>query len=179
MKSMLIQWTLIFLAVGLISCSEETKEAESVKEIHVNVDDQVGIKIDPVLTDHKAHSGKFSTKMDYEHPWGLKYETSFEDITDQKFSKIVFSAWFYVDSSAKTTAIVIEHRDKNHELLHYYSFELEDYVDAPKKWVEVEVEAPFKTYKPDDILKVYAYHKGEPPHMGVTYMDDVTYRFMQ
>ncbi|HLK98725.1 MAG TPA: carbohydrate binding domain-containing protein [Hymenobacter sp.] len=140
---------MVFLV--LFSCSSNEKESSAI--LASNDFDSLagwtgGIAI-PSLTRERAHSGKYSVKVD---PTGSEYSNGYsgqlKELSDNKLKKINISAWVYLPDGNASAVLVTQIIDpSNNKTLLWEALNFTKEIKTFNKWVKVEQEVTL----PDNI----------------------------
>jgi hypothetical protein len=124
----------------------------------------------PSLTIEKAHSGKYSSKVDPAIEFGVTYDQIFGKMTQNKPKKLKVEAWAYVpDKETGKAIIVISLWNAKGEQTFWEGIKLEE-VDDYKEWVKVEKEIKLPaTLQVTDKFKAFLWRAGATQPV---YMDD-------
>lgn len=132
----------------------------------------------PTLTTEKAHSGKYSIKVDNVYDFSMTYRTPLGRLHNSRIKKIKIEAWAFVPSAKTPVALitVIDPAEASDKSLLWESLDLNVAVKGEfGKWVKVSkditvpAEATFNSR-----LSIYLWRNGPVP--GPTYLDDIVIR---
>lgn len=132
----------------------------------------------PTLTSEKAHSGKYSIKVDNTYEYSLTYATALGRLHNSRIKQIKIEAWVFVPSPKTPVVLVtaINQADVKAKPLVWEALDLNEAVKGQYgKWVKVTkditvpAEATFNSS-----LSLYLWRNGGVS--GPTFLDDIVIR---
>jgi hypothetical protein len=124
------------------------------------------------LTNERAHSGGFSTKVDNGVDYSLGYATTLGKASPTKLKKLIVSGWVYRTGPQATAVIVVEIKEPaTGQGIFWQSMELAKQTETLNNWVEVSQEFALPdNITPTQELRVYMWRStAQQP----VYLDDI------
>lgn len=160
------------LLVGIAGCSDG--EYASQRLVTQNDFDQLDgwMPATSALTNEKAHSGRFSTKVENGVDFSLGYAATLGKASPTKPKKLIVSGWVYRTGPQATAAIVVEIKDPSTgQGIFWQSMELAKQTEALNEWVEVSQEFALpENITPAQDLRVYMWRSTA---QQTVYLDDI------
>ena len=128
------------------------------------------------LTQERAHSGKYSIKVDSAHEFGLTFNKPLRQVFTTQPGKIVVSAWALISAPQAAASLVVSINNPdapNTRQPLWSAIELRPLAQPPGEWVKVsrELEVP-RTVGPNYRLNIYLWNTNRHP----VYLDDLVVR---
>lgn len=164
------------LCAGLVSCSESGTEATPENLISRN--DFEAIEgwgpATPSLTTAKAHSGRYSIKVDSGVEYGMSYITPLSKASPSRLQKLEVSAWAMLTGKEGNANLVVEVKNPadDSQKIFWESLEIGKESKSLNKWQEVrKIFTLPANVEPTHELRVYLWRAGATQPV---YLDDVT-----
>ena len=128
----------------------------------------------PSLTTERAHSGRYSLKVDKATEFSLSYATTMGQLSTSRLTKLKLDAWVFAPSADAGALLVTNFSDgiPTHKALLWNGFDVVKASQQYGEWVHVSqvLDMP-AALTADTQLGIYLWrNKGELP----TYLDDLT-----
>ena len=126
-----------------------------------------------LISDEKAHSGKYSIFTDSLNEFSQTFEMTYNDAMAKGFKKISAKGWCLKGTSDTKAVFVlsIDGPDKN---IAYASVDLGTFLKSPDSWEEASAKLIMPTKVPSESkIKVYLWS----PNRQKAFMDDVEIKF--
>ena len=125
------------------------------------------------LSKDKAHSGKFSSKLDSLTEYGFGFSNTFNNLSDTLPLSVDVSVWLYYPQ-LKTNGVLVLSIDSIGTNIFWKGVPLGDSIKTANQWQEIKVtfELP-KKIMPSDQLRIYVLN----PEKRLFYMDDLSLLF--
>lgn len=128
----------------------------------------------PSLTTEKAHSGRFSTKVDKDAEYSLSYVNLLGKASAARIQKIKLSGWVLLAGPKATATVVVQVVDpaQDNKQVFWEGIDLSKEVKKTNEWTEVSKEFTLPAnLEAGHQLRVYMWRGGaEQP----AYLDDLT-----
>ncbi|QNH62119.1 hypothetical protein [Hymenobacter sediminicola] len=166
------------LAVGMVSCGEKKAEIPA-NQLAGNdfesIDGWMGDNTPASLTKEKAHSGRYSIKVDPAVEYSMGYSNLLGKLSASKLRKLKVHGWVNLPNGKTEAVLVTQITDPANPAakpIVWEGLKLTDQVKAFNKWVEVEKEIIL----PDNVtyankISVYLWRTGAPEP---AFLDDLT-----
>lgn len=162
-------------AASLSACSGKNSLAEPDKDLlmHNDFETVAGWVADPAtLTQEKAHSGRYSLKVDKDHPYSLTYYSLLGQLSPTRIRGVRVDAWAYKPDRDNSVQLRLGLNEAaGGKLMMGDGIAYTDQVKEPGKWVKISKEITFPpnaTYSSQ--LVMYLWNEGGA---GAGYLDDV------
>lgn len=168
----------VFLAAGMASCGDKTAEMpdnQLASNDFESLDGWIGDNSMPSLTKEKAHSGRYSVKVDPANEFSVGYSNLLGKLSTSRLRKIKIHAWVNIPNATSQAVLVTQLTDPSSptaSTILWEGIKLSDQVKSYDKWVEVEKEIAL----PDKVtyankIAVYLWRTATP---GTAFIDDIT-----
>lgn len=164
------------LLVGAVACSGGSKPGE-VPANRVTVNDFESMDgwgvISPSLTTEKAHSGRYSVKVDRETEYSIGYSNPLIRVASSKIKKLHVHAWVMLGNPQAKAVIVVQVTNpaKGGEKIYWEALDVRSAAKTLNRWTEIDKDFDL----PDTIsstheLRVYMWRTSPE---GLVYLDDL------
>ncbi|KAA9331348.1 hypothetical protein F0P96_13960 [Hymenobacter busanensis] len=166
---------LLLALVALVSCSKSDDQSANANAITAtNFDDYEGwVPENASLTRERAHSGKFSIKVDGNSEFSMGYVNLLGKISPRKMRKLHLKAWAFLPSNKAAAKLGMQITDPSTgQEIFGDGIKLTDQVTSFNKWVEVEKDITLPdNIAPTQLLKLFLWRDSasEP-----AYIDDLS-----
>ena len=166
------------LILALVSCGDK-KEGSPANQLASNdfesIDGWVGDNTPSSLTKERAHSGRYSIKVDPTVEYSMGYSNLLGKLSPSKLRKLKVHGWVNLPNGKTEAVLVTQITDPANPAakpIVWEGLKLTDQVKAFNKWVEVEKEIIL----PDNVtyankISVYLWRTGAPEP---AFIDDLT-----
>jgi len=162
-------------AASLAACSGNKAETASAKDVlmHNDFENMAGWVSDPTpFTQEKAHSGRYSLKVDQDHEYSLGYNYLLGQLSPTRIRGVRVEAWVYLPERNNTAQIrVAVNGAAKGETIMNEGIDLNAEVKDTGRWTKVSKEFTFPTtVNYTSQLVMYLWRGG---NSGKVFMDDV------
>lgn len=127
----------------------------------------------PSLTTNKAHSGRYSVKVDPEVEYSIGYRNTLLRVSDIRIKKLHVHGWVQLSSFKAKAVIVVQiiNPDKNDEQVYWQALDVRNEVKTINRWTQVDQDFDLPaTISANQELRVYMWRTGPD---DTTYLDDL------
>jgi hypothetical protein len=164
------------MLLGLVACGESKTEIPANMLVHNDYESVDGWLLDagkpiPSLTKDRAHSGRFSIRVDQANEYSLGYTNQLGRISTSKLKKIKVHAWINVPNNRAGAALVVQVEGDGGKSLFWEGISLTDATKDYNKWTEMtKVLTLPDNLAYNNLLKVYLWRSGSNQPV---YLDDL------
>ncbi|GAB3332128.1 hypothetical protein GCM10027511_41290 [Hymenobacter humi] len=164
------------LLVGAAACSSASKEAAAPANLVTRNDFETmegwGVA-SPSLTKAKAHSGRFSVKVDRETEYSIGYRNTLLQVSNSKINKLHVHGWALLSGPQAKAVIVVQITDpaKGGEKVYWQALDIRGEVKTLNHWTEIDKDFDLPdTISSSQELQVYMWRTSPD---DTTYLDDL------
>lgn len=166
-------WVGAALLLSLGACSSEgnTASAPANRITFNDFENADGwVTVSPSLNKEKAHSGRFSVKVQPGVDYGLGYGNMLNQVSASKFQKLTVKGWALRSGPKATAVIVVQVIDAAGKSVFYQTLPLDEVAPTINKWSEFSRDFILPaTITADQALKVYLWRASAEQ---AAYLDD-------
>jgi hypothetical protein len=164
------------LIIGATACSKNDKKEASLASLVAKNDFEAvegwGVSSNS-LTTTKAHSGRYSIKVDPEVEYSIGYRNTLLRVSDIRIKKLHVHGWVQVSSFKAKAVIVVQITDpaKNGEQVYWQALDVRNEVKTINHWTQVDQDFDLPdTVSANQELSVYMWRTAPD---DTTYLDDL------
>jgi hypothetical protein len=168
---------LFTLIVNAVACSSPKQEAVTPDNLVAKNDfeslDGWGV-VSSSLTTAKAHSGRYSVKVDPETEYSVGYTNTLIRVSDRKINKLHLHGWVLLSGPKAKAVMVVQLTDptKGGAQVYWEALNIRAEVKTLNRWTEIDKDFELPaTVNSNQELKVYMWRNGPPEQ--TTYLDDL------
>lgn len=135
-----------------------------------SIDETAGWEINYyTISEMKAHSGKFSSKIDSTYQYSVAYKELLKKMKAEGLTKIRFSAWVLVENVPSAVSLVGALGDGVNKPIVWVGIDVRDKIQKPNEWTKIEGEIAVPENCAENIkFGCYLFS----PNKEVAYVDD-------
>ncbi|WP_426058269.1 carbohydrate binding domain-containing protein [Hymenobacter sp. B1770] len=164
------------LVLGAVACSSSKKEDVTPENLITKNDFESmegwGV-VSSSLTTAKAHSGRYSVKVDPETEYSIGYTNNLIRVSDRKINKIHVHGWVLLSGPKAKAVMVVQITDpaKGGPPIYWEAMNIRAEVKTLNHWTEIDKDFDLpSTINSNQELKVYMWRNGPEQ---TTYLDDL------
>jgi len=135
-----------------------------------SIDETAGWEINYyTISEMKAHSGKFSSKIDSTYQYSVAYKELLKNMKAEDLTKIRYSAYVLVETVPSSVTLVGAIGDGINKPIGWVGVDVKDKIKNPDEWTKIEGEIAVPENYADNIkFGCYLFS----PNKEVAYVDD-------
>lgn len=164
------------LSLSIFSCkSPNTQKEKEGGIIKNNIDCLFGYNNTINITQGKAHSGVYFSKIDTVNRFGLTFVKQIKDLYTGKVGSLKASVWVSAKSLNSDCKLVVATTNANGQSTSWNGFNLKEIIKTPSEWVEAKLDVDISAINPEDVLAIYVWNTGKEE----VYVDDFEIEFFE
>lgn len=169
-------WLAVAALPLLASCSKTEEKAAPANLITQNDFENLygWVSATPSLTTEKAHSGRYSVKVDKDVEYGISYISLLGKASASRVQKLNVSGWVMTADPNSTASIVVQVMNpaQGNQQVFWDNIDLKKEVTKANEWTEVKKEFTLPAnVEAGHELRIYMWRSGSDKP---TYLDDLT-----
>lgn len=164
------------LLISIFSCkNSKNNKANEGGIIKNNIDCLFGFNNNLNITQGKAHSGVYFSKIDTINRFSLTFVKQIKDIYTGKVGSLKASVWVSAKSLNFESKLVVATTNTQGQNTSWNNLNLKEIIKAPSDWVEAKLDVDINSINPEDNLAIYIWNTGKEE----VYVDDFEIEFFE